>query len=617
MATASPTPISYGAGRLSRAPSTRLGLRHASPLSVLSQSQGFTSNVEPLQHIGVGDSSDDDMPQMPKLSGLTQAMLDQNQSQHERERRSEDNAQSPRRQSPRRQPGNHSRIRISRNNTPKHDSTTPAPSIRVKRTALQGAPMRRNRRTPQGDEEQRPPSQDQENIPVSIVKPDNGGRSVLVHRDDSVMKPENPGRQILVHRDEKPIPLAQVSANTPMRPAPPPPPPPKMSILETATAVAGAGATKQKRRRGHMTVNGKTYTQLDKIGKGGSGQVYRVMAENGKLLALKRVKLDEADEAAILGYKGEIELLKKLQSEARVIDLYDWQVDEEKQCLSVLLEMGDTDLSRVIRSKNDADTATLDLPFTRYYWREMLSCVAAVHAHEIVHSDLKPANFLLVQGQLKLIDFGIAGAIDTEHTVNVHRDNHVGTPNYMSPESLQDSNAKERQESLSASQSGNGGKVDVPLAKLMRVGKPSDVWSLGCILYQMTYGRPPFAHIPNPIQRVMAIINPNIIIEYPATGIGGIKVPPALKRTLRACLNRDPTTRPTIAALLDERDEWLYPDSGDDLRISEELLGRVIQRLAERFWESDEKGVPTREDIEKYPAMFYSKLRMILEEGHG
>lgn len=85
-----------------------------------------------------------------------------------------------------------------------------------------------------------------------------------------------------------------------------------------------------------MTVNGKTYTQLDKIGKGGSGQVYRVMAENGKLLALKRVKLDEADEAAILGYKGEIELLKQLQSETRVVDLYDWQVDEEKQCLSVV-----------------------------------------------------------------------------------------------------------------------------------------------------------------------------------------------------------------------------------------------------------------------------------------
>ena len=276
--------------------------------------------------------------------------------------------------------------------------------------------------------------------------------------------------------------------------------------------------------------------------------------------------------------------------------------------------MGDTDLSRVIRSKNDAETSCLDIPFTRHYWREMLECVAAVHSHDIVHSDLKPANFLLVQGQLKLIDFGIAGAIDIEHTVNVHRDNHVGTPIYMSPESLQDSNAQERQASMSASQTTSGGKVDVPLAKLMRVGKPSDVWSLGCILYQMTYGRPPFAHIPNPIQRVMAIINENIHIEYPENGIGDVKVPSALRRTLVACLNREASKRPTIARLLDSQDEWLYPDAGDVLRISEDLLGLVIRRVADRFKECDTKGEVTDADIVGYPGMFYPKLRMVLED---
>lgn len=206
--------------------------------------------------------------------------------------------------------------------------------------------MRRNRRTPQGDDDPNVAAQDQENLPVSIVKPDTVGRGVLVLQDDSMMKPAHPEdsiikaqipiRTALEPKEDKPAPLGQRSANTPMRPAPPPPPP-KMSLLETATAAAGAAAaSKTKRRRGHMTVNGKAYTQLDKIGKGGSGQVYRVMAENGKMLALKRVKLDEADEAAIMGYKGEIALLQKLQTEQRVIDLYDYQVDDEKQCLSVV-----------------------------------------------------------------------------------------------------------------------------------------------------------------------------------------------------------------------------------------------------------------------------------------
>lgn len=270
--------------------------------------------------------------------------------------------------------------------------------------------------------------------------------------------------------------------------------------------------------------------------------------------------------------------------------------------------MGDIDLAHILGSKNDVEEPRFDLSFARYYWKEMLECVAAVHAHEIVHSDLKPANFVLVQGQLKLIDFGIAGAIDIDHTVNVHRDTHVGTPNFMAPESLQDSNASARQEAMQAG---------VPMEKLVRVGKPSDVWSLGCILYQMTYGRPPFAYIADHLRRVMAIINPNVHIKYEATGIGGVKVPASLKRTLQACLNRDPSERPTIASLLSEEDPWLYPDSSKDLRISEDLLGLVIRRVAERFWESDTKGTPTKEDVDGYPNMFYSKLRVWLEEGRG
>ena len=55
----------------------------------------------------------------------------------------------------------------------------------------------------------------------------------------------------------------------------------------------------------------------------------------------------------------------------------------------------------------------------------------------IVHSDLKPANFLLVAGKLKLIDFGIANAIQQDKT-SVVRENQVGTLNYMSPEAIMD-----------------------------------------------------------------------------------------------------------------------------------------------------------------------------------
>lgn len=55
----------------------------------------------------------------------------------------------------------------------------------------------------------------------------------------------------------------------------------------------------------------------------------------------------------------------------------------------------------------------------------MLEAVQAVHEQKVVHSDLKPANFVLVKGRLKIIDFGIAKAIAND-TVNIQRDVQVG-----------------------------------------------------------------------------------------------------------------------------------------------------------------------------------------------
>jgi len=54
----------------------------------------------------------------------------------------------------------------------------------------------------------------------------------------------------------------------------------------------------------------------------------------------------------------------------------------------------------------------------------MLEAVHVIHEEKIVHSDLKPANFVLVRGQLKLIDFGIANAIAND-TTNIQRDHQV------------------------------------------------------------------------------------------------------------------------------------------------------------------------------------------------
>ncbi|KAG5975169.1 hypothetical protein E4U58_001797 [Claviceps cyperi] len=396
------------------------------------------------------------------------------------------------------------------------------------------------------------------------------------------------------HASPERRPLATMANNTPHRAAPPPPP--KMSVLDAATSAGGAATTTQsKQRRNVLRVNGKCYTRLECLGRGGSAKVYRVTAENGKMFALKRVALENADETIIRGYRGEIDLLARLKGVDRVIDLYDHELNSEKQCLTLLMEMGELDLNKLLTSRQNPESAKFDPAFVRFYWKEMLECLHSVHQYDVVHSDLKPANFVLVQGRLKLIDFGIANAIQTDETVNVHRETQVGTPSYMSPESLMDANNP------------RGGRMP-GRPKLVKLGKPSDIWSLGCILYQMVYGLPPFGHIANQMARCQAIVNWDHTIEFPSRAMGGVSVPGSLIRTMRRCLNRDLHMRPTCEELLHVTDPFLYPVEFSDraLPIDEELLGRIIKSVVTRCRER----MPTEaESAGSWPQAYWTSIR--------
>ena len=420
------------------------------------------------------------------------------------------------------------------------------------------------------------------------------------------------------HHEAKPTngsplrkPLAPRSNNTPLRPAPPPPPP-KMSVLETATATAGASASAAaaqgaKRKRNYISVNGKLFTRLECIGRGGSGRVYRVMAENYKLFALKRVPLEDVDAAAVRGFKGEIDLLRRLDRCERVVRVYDFELNEARQTLSVLMDLGELDLKHLLDPRLDADAgATFDITFTRYVWREMCECVRAVHDHDVVHSDLKPANFVLIQGTLKLIDFGIANAIQDD-TVHVHREQQIGTPNYMAPETLLDANAPRPDAPPHLRPAGG---------KLMKLGKPSDVWSLGCILYQIVYGRPPFAHLASSMSKVLAITDARHAIAFPPLGVGRAPVPPGLLRTLRRCLERDPAARPTVAQLLGDDDPFLHPDGprAGTVPVSQELLGRIQKNIVNHI---REHGMPSDAELRTWPARFYTSIKQAVEEGRA
>jgi serine/threonine-protein kinase TTK/MPS1 len=288
--------------------------------------------------------SDDDLQPPPMLSELGRSVLQQ----------SSDTRNSPSGDRPVRfMLVKSERKNGSASNTPVKNTTTPAPSVRIRRVGLSGAPVRRGKRTPQSEEEhgssqndhphdQEPgtePRHEQENMPVSVPRSKTNimiSSDVLVKPDPgSMVKTQPPVQVVPVRERSDKAPLAQVLANTPLRPAPPPPP--KMSVLEAATKAAGASATRKKSsRRPPFIINGKSFQPLERCGKGGSAEVWRVQAENGKVFALKRVRLQGQDPAAIQGYKGEIDLLNKLKGNPRVVELFDYAVDDDKGVLYVV-----------------------------------------------------------------------------------------------------------------------------------------------------------------------------------------------------------------------------------------------------------------------------------------
>ncbi|KAL3925205.1 MAG: hypothetical protein SGILL_000562 [Bacillariaceae sp.] len=274
-----------------------------------------------------------------------------------------------------------------------------------------------------------------------------------------------------------------------------------------------------------LRVKKESYVKLGVVGKGGSCKVYRALSKKCSVVAIKKVKLEGMTKKQIAGYANEISLLKRLKSNPSIIRMYDSELDLKRKCLFVVMELGEVDLSYVLRQRANAQTSkSLDLNFVRLTWQQMLSAVHSIHEAKIIHSDLKPANFLFVRGALKLIDFGIAKAIEKpEDTTKIVRESQIGTLNYMSPESIMDT--------------GEGGEN----GPRMKIGRASDVWSLGCILYEMVYGTTPFASY-HFIAKLQAIINEDHTIKFPDAGESGEAAIDAMKQ----CLQRRPEDRPPI-----------------------------------------------------------------------
>ncbi|KAJ9086400.1 Serine/threonine kinase MPS1 [Entomophthora muscae] len=177
-------------------------------------------------------------------------------------------------------------------------------------------------------------------------------------------------------------------------------------------------------------IEGQAYYLTARVGKGGTSSVVRALDKNYQMCAIKVISLKEKGEEKLAYILNEIRILRLLSSCQWIIQLYHVEINTKAAYLA--MELGDINFEGLIRSQ---EQTYIDMDFIRLYWRHMLRAVQAIHAHHIVHTDLKPENFVLAKGILKLIDFGIARAIPKGST-SVIVDEEIGTIEYMAPEAI-------------------------------------------------------------------------------------------------------------------------------------------------------------------------------------
>ncbi|OAG33174.1 serine/threonine-protein kinase TTK/MPS1 [Nematocida sp. ERTm5] len=275
-----------------------------------------------------------------------------------------------------------------------------------------------------------------------------------------------------------------------------------------------------------ITLNGKKLRILRTIGKGGSAKVYQVLSDKNEVFALKKIKIsqDTEDSEVYKSYANEISLLKRLKNRHEIVTLKDSYINKDR--IAILMEYGDIDLCRFLEIEKARFPGGYRKSNENYtmisIWEQMLRAVKCIHEHRIVHRDLKPGNFLFVSGRLKLIDFGISKEIRND-TTNIIREKQIGTINYMSPEAIIEGKTK--------------------------MGRNSDIWSLGCILYEMYFGESPFMQFKNLVQRMQKLLDPEYTVKLPEQEDGDNNYA-RISEEIKRCLVREPKERAKIDFLL-------------------------------------------------------------------
>ncbi|MDQ0605052.1 serine/threonine protein kinase/ABC-type branched-subunit amino acid transport system substrate-binding protein [Streptomyces canus] len=247
------------------------------------------------------------------------------------------------------------------------------------------------------------------------------------------------------------------------------------------------------------------YRLLRRLGAGGMGVVFLARAPGGAIAAVKTVRSPFTDESGFRArFRREIETARQVDSRW-VVPLLDADADAETPWLATTYVPGPS-LAEAVDLFGPLSPASV-----RVLGALIAEALEAVHGAGLVHRDVKPGNILLAPDGPRLIDFGIARAPDA--TALTSSGVIVGSPGFLSPEQAR--------------------------ARSGRIGPPTDVFSLGCVLAFAATGVRPFGS-GGPAGVLM-----RTIYEEPDPAA----LPQDLEPLLRTCMHKEPDKRPSLAGI--------------------------------------------------------------------
>ena len=251
------------------------------------------------------------------------------------------------------------------------------------------------------------------------------------------------------------------------------------------------------------------YTVERELGKGGMATVF--LATDVRHEREVAIKVLNPELAVTIGgerFEREIKLAAKL-NHPHILGLYDSGNADGLLFYVMPFVRGESLRDRIEREGQLPVDDAVQLAL------EVADALGYAHSQNIVHRDIKPENILLSNGHALVADFGIARAVTEGGAKLTQTGVSIGTPSYMSPEQ----------------------------ASGETVGPSADIYSLGCVLYEMLSGEPPFTG-----KNSLAIMARHAMDTLPSVRIVRPAVPEEVEEAIFAAMEKSPADRPKSAA---------------------------------------------------------------------